>query len=291
MAKTATGPKQTTTATKAKATKATPAKATAAKAKAKPAKATATKAKAKPAKATAAKTTAKPAKSAKAPAVPSKRKPAAAGGGGPLGDWVTQLKAQIEILKKHPDIELLEKRVGSPAQAKDLRLIERKLGFDLDPAVRDLYLQANNVLVVWIRRGQRGNIPRSRHLSARDLESMPPGAGIIALAPAHQVFGKPGPVRMDYAQYMPGEPPHWGFDFPGNYYTPAFVRDGDTLKVRVGDDHGAAWDGPTVTLERYMEVVLATWGSIDARAKIFVRGKGAAVKPMTLDQVLAKYKD
>jgi hypothetical protein len=46
-----------------------------------------------------------------------------------------------------------------------------------------------------------------------------------------------------------------------------------------------------VTLERYMEVVLATWGSVRARAKAFARGKGAAVPPMTLDQVLAKYPD
>jgi hypothetical protein len=197
----------------------------------------------------------------------------------------------IEALRKHPGVELLEKRVGKGAEAKDLRLIERKLGFDLDPAVRDLYQQANGVLVVWIRRGERGNIPKSRRISERDLESMPPGAGIIALAPAHQVFGKPGPVRMDYAKFMPGEPPHWGFDFPGNFYTPAFVRVGDTLGVKVGEDHGAAWKGPTVTLERYMEVVLATWGSVDARAKVFVQGKGAAVSPMTLDQVLAKYRD
>lgn len=238
-----------------------------------------TTAKTTPAKATAATTPARPARAVAAP------------GSGPLGDWVARLNAMIAVLKKHPGVELLEKRVGTPAQAKDLRLIERELGFDLDPAVRDLYLQANGVLVVWIRRGERGNIPRSRHLSARDLEFVPPGAGVIALAPAHQVFGKPGPVRMDYAKFMPGEPPHWGFDFPGNYYTPAFVRVDDALKVKVGDDHGAAWDGPVVTLERYMEVVLATWGSIDARARVFVRGKGAAVLPMTLDQVLAKYRD
>lgn len=245
------------------------------------AKAVKTVAKAKPAKKTTAKAT--PAKkTAKQPAVVEH---------GPLGDWVTRLKAQVEILKKHPGVELLAKRIGTPTQAKDLRLIERKLGFDLDPAVRDLYLQANDVFIVWIRRGERGMIPRRRHIGPRELENLPPGAGVIALAPAHAVFGKPGPVRMDYAKYMPGEPPHWGFDFPGNFYTPAFVRDGDTLKVRVGDDHGAAWDGPTVSLERYMEVVLATWGSVEARVKAFVRGKGAAVKPMTLDQVLDKYTD
>jgi hypothetical protein len=232
-------------------------------------------------------TTAKPARATKA-AAPRLPTPA---GSGPLGDWVARLHAQVAALRAHPDVELLERRIGGPTHAKDLRLIERKLGFDLDAEVRDLYLQANGVLVVWVRHGQRGNIPRRRHLSSRDLESMPPGAGIVALAPAHQVFGKPGPVRMDYAQFMPGAPPHWGFDFPGNYYTPAFVREGDALRVKVGDDHGAAWDGPSVSLARYLENVLATWGSVQARGHSFVRGKGAAVKPMTLDQVLAKYRD
>lgn len=231
---------------------------------------------------------------AKAPASAAPRhaaRKAAAPGTGPLGDWLARLHAQVAELGAHPDVELLERRIGGPANASDLRLIERKLGFDLDPAVRDLYMQANGVLIVWIRRGQRGGIRKRRHLGARDLETMPPGAGILALAPAHAVFGKPGPVRMDYAQFMPDAPPHWGFDFPGNYYTPAFVREGDALRVKVGDDHGAAWDGPSVTLGRYLEVVLATWFSVQARAEVFVRGRGAAVKPMTLDRVLAKYTD
>jgi hypothetical protein len=85
----------------------------------------------------------------------------------------------------------------------------------------------------------------------------------------------------------PGPPPHWGFDFPGNFYTPAFVRVGDGLQVRVGDDHGAAWDGPTVSFERYLENVLATWGSIDERVKHFVKGKGKPVAAVPLVRLLA----
>jgi hypothetical protein len=111
---------------------------------------------------------------------------------------------------------------------------------------------------------------------------------VIALMPVNEVFGlgRPRPF-FDYAQFMPGAPHHWGFDFPGNYYTPAFVVTDAGLRVKVGDDHGAAWDGPAVPFERYMEAVLATWGSVEARARVFVRGSGKPPKPWRLDEALA----
>ena len=156
----------------------------------------------------------------------------------------------------------------------------------LGAAVRSFYQQANGLALVW---GPKGECPRpvKGRPTMMYIEALGGARGAIYMPPVGDVFGVRGRAEFDYAQYMPGAPSHWGFDFPGNFYTPAFVRVGDGLQVRVGDDHGAAWDGPTVSFERYLENVLATWGSIDERAKQFVNGKGKPVATLPLAKLLA----
>ena len=175
---------------------------------------------------------------------------------------------------------------GGEVASAQLDAVEKKLGFSLGAAVRSFYQQANGLALVW---GPKGECPRpvKGRPTMMYIEALGGARGAIYMPPVGDVFGVRGRAEFDYAQYMPGAPSHWGFDFPGNFYTPAFVRVGDGLQVRVGDDHGAAWDGPTVSFERYLENVLATWGSIDERAKQFVNGKGKPVATLPLAKLLA----
>ena len=295
-----------TKAAPAKVTKAAPAKPSAKAAPAKAAKA----APRRPAPASAKPTTkagsAQPAKTATTSAQARRTEQAALGGAlrprhrttedrpgkagpGPLTDWVLRVHAMIDALWAEPAVDILAAWTAPPATEKQLAAVEAKLGLKLGDALRNLYLQADGLQVVWAPRGEvRGRTASSGRLAMPELERIPPDAGVIALMPVGEVFGLKGAPFMDYARFMPGAPPHWGFDFPGNYYTPAYVRSGAGLLVKVGDDHGAAWDGPAVTLERYLENVLATWGSVEARRELFVRGKGKAVQPAPLQKFLPK---
>lgn len=195
----------------------------------------------------------------------------------------------VAALDGDPRVKVLAAWERPGIDAALFKFVEKRTG-PLDPAIKNFYLQANGLGVVWAPVEAAKGVRMARRARPRmdQIEHLPPEAGVIAVWPILEVFGvRPWRPIFDYAQYMPGAPPHWGFDFPGNYYTPAFVVTDAGARVKVGDDHGAAWDGPAVPFERYMEAVLATWGSVEARARVFVRGRGAAPKPWTLDEALA----
>jgi hypothetical protein len=205
---------------------------------------------------------------------------------GPLGDWLARLNASIASLQADPRVDVVVNWQAPGATVEQLDAVEAKLGVKLGPAIRNFYQQVNGLALVW---GPKGECPKP--LRGRPkmmyMESLGGARGAIYMPPVGDVFGVRGRAEFDYAQFMDGAPSHWGFDFPGNFYTPAFVRVGDGLQVRVGDDHGAAWDGPTVSFERYLENVLASWGSIDERARQFVQGKGKPVAALPLAKLLA----
>ncbi len=205
---------------------------------------------------------------------------------GPLGDWLARLNASIASLQADPRVDVVVNWQAPGATVEQLDAVEAKLGVKLGPAIRNFYQQVNGLALVW---GPKGECPKP--LRGRPkmmyMESLGGARGAIYMPPVGDVFGVRGQPEFDYAQFMDGAPSHWGFDFPGNFYTPAFVRVGDGLQVRVGDDHGAAWDGPTVSFERYLENVLASWGSIDERARQFVQGKGKPVAALPLAKLLA----
>ena len=270
-------------AAKKAAKSAAPAKAAAKKAAkaAGPAKAAAKKA------AKAAKTAVVPAKASakKAAKVPANAAPTAALTG-PLADWLARLNTSIASLQADPRIDVVVNWQAPGATLAQLDAVEAKLGLKLGPAIRNLYQQADGLALVWGPKGECPPVLRGRP-KMMYIEGLGGARGAIYFPPIGEVFGVRGRPTFDYAQFMAGAPAHWGFDFPGNFYTPAFVRVGDGLQVRVGDDHGAAWDGPTVSFERYLENVLATWGSIDERVKHFVKGKGKPVAAVPLVRLLA----
>ncbi len=210
---------------------------------------------------------------------------------GPLSDWVSRLHARIDELWKNPAVDILSAWCAPGATESQLARVEAKLGVKLDPAIRNLYTQANGLQLVWVPRGEASHIPVCDGvMSMYTLESLPSVGGVISLPSIGDVFGvRKNSKMLDYSTFEePGASSKWGFDFPGNFYTPAFVRSGNGLAVMVGDDHGAAWDGPSVSFERYLENVLATWGSMDARREMFIRGRGKPVAPQPLANYLPK---
>ena len=213
---------------------------------------------------------------------------AASPAGGGLASWSTRLDKMIAALRADAGVKVLAVWRGEPISPESIAAVEGKIGIGLDAGIRDFYAQANGLAVVWVLADAhvRVSLKQDGRPSMQELEELPPSAGVIALIPLEEVFGVDEAPFFDYARFMPETPPHWGFDFPGNFYTPAFVRVGSELRVKVGDDHGAAWDGKAVTFEMYLEGVLATWALVAARADVFIHGKGRA-KPMTLAQARA----
>ncbi|MFO0685003.1 MAG: BRCT domain-containing protein [Sandaracinus sp.] len=104
---------------------------------------------------------------------------------------------------------------------------------------------------------------------------------LVVMPPLADVFG---PEGLDYAAENArlGAPRERyersfvGFDFPGDYYTPAFVVERGRVSVQVGDDHGVFDDGrPTISLDSYLDGVITTKGSVRWRNDLF----GLALSP------------
>ena len=193
-----------------------------------------------------------------------------------LGTYRERFLARVAELEAHEAVKVLSAGVGDPVDPAVLDAAAAKYGVTLTDEERELYARMDGCWLVWvgveaaeydkkIHKLKKG-LPRPSDLKELDLRAF----RVIAMPPLAEVFGKP----LDYASFMgAGEPPRLGFDFPGEYTTPALVvRDG-RIRVEVGDDHGAAWDGRGSSLEDYVETILATYGDVELRRAIYLKGK------------------
>ncbi|MFO0758511.1 MAG: hypothetical protein U0359_18610 [Byssovorax sp.] len=193
-----------------------------------------------------------------------------------LATYRERFLAMIASLEAHDAVKVLSAGVGDPIDPAEVDAAAARASVTLSPEERELYARMNGAWLVWVgveapEYDKKAHKLKKGPPAPRDLEAFDTRAfRIIALAPIEQVFGRP----FDYAKFMgPGEPPRLGFDFPGQYTTPALVvRDG-RVRVEVGDDHGAAWDGSSSSLEDYVETILATFGDVELRRAIYLKGK------------------
>jgi len=248
------------------------AKSTAKKAPAKTGAAAKSTAKKTPAKSPAKTSAAAKSTAKRAPVKSPAKTPATRAPRGRATDWLARFDAQLAELQANPGVKVLSTWRGRPAAPAQLAAIEGALGVTLDPTFHALYGAANGLAQVWVpvseARGLKALPGRPR---LADLEGLPDTAGIVFFPPLEEVLGVSGAPVLDYARFMDDAPTRWGFDFPGNYYTPALRRVGDGLVVQVGDDHGAAWDGVLVALADYLQIVLSTWGTLGARRALAQR--------------------
>jgi hypothetical protein len=189
----------------------------------------------------------------------------------------------VRELEAHPRVHIACVWRGVPCDPASLvpHFVAR---FGIAPGddVLSFYAARNGCALIWmakddplfdpVRLARRDEPPFGRIY--RDF--VDPSMFLIAMPPIEQVLG---PDALDYAaQYHvdPGDPldryarNFIGFDFPGDYYTPAFVVERGRVEVQVGDDHGVFDDGrPTVPFDLYVDAVIATKGSIEWRNELF----------------------
>jgi hypothetical protein len=166
----------------------------------------------------------------------------------------------VRELEAHPRVHIACVWRGVPCDPASLvpHFVAR---FGISPGddVLSFYAARNGCALIWMAKDNPPFDP-VRH-ARRDEPLMlgricddfaDPSVFLIAMPPIEQVLG---PDALDYAKYHvePSDPldryarDFIGFDFPGDYYTPAFVVERGRIEVQVGDDHGVFDDGrPTV---------------------------------------------
>lgn len=192
-----------------------------------------------------------------------------------LGDFRERLIARIAELAARDDIKVLYSVIGDPVSPEAVDAAGAKLGVSWSPEERELYARMNGFCLVWVSTDapqfeKSIHKPKKGRPAPKLLEELDTSAfRVIDMRPIEDVVDTP----VDYAKWLSDETPRIGFDFPGNYTTPALViRDGRVM-VEVGDDHGAAWDSRASTLEDYAETILATWGDVELRRAIYLKGE------------------
>ncbi len=229
---------------------------------------------------------------------------------GPLSDWVDRFGRVTEELLAHRNVLVLNYHLNRPATEMDLRLVEKRLGAPLAPAIRNVYLQADGLSMRWIAKThpairehagdsrlkyRRGYLTWGEVTSTGGLES-----GCISLLPIKDVFlyaDWKGHHVFDFHKgaELERQKAIRIFDYFNFYNMTAFDLDagspGDPAVI-MGDDHGATFnDSAKTRFEPYMEMVLGTYFSTRARrdAMGFTQkgGPGQLDKRFTLEQAIA----
>lgn len=219
-----------------------------------------------------------------------------------------RLEARIAELAGRKDVQLLYNRLGSPLEVDRVRAAGARLGWRMTDAEVQFYARMNGCLVVWCSKRSamfdpklhvlQRNKPKELALAALwpVLESLPTEVapfGVFAFLPITDMAAHPHDYEV--VNSLGEGIPRIACDMPGTYYTPAITIGADgCATTRVGDDHGVAWDGAACSLLDYAETVLATWGTLEARASSFLRnGKSHMIgraywdaHPCTLESLL-----
>ncbi|WP_276082594.1 BRCT domain-containing protein [Nannocystis punicea] len=188
----------------------------------------------------------------------------------------------VAELEAHPRVHLAIVHRGPPRDPSSIvPPFVSRLGIAPTDEVIAFYAERDGCALVWL---DRDDPQLDAAVHARD-DRMPTIARIdelmtdtmhlIAMPSIDRVFG---PEGLDYSRAhatIDGEMERYdrsfvGFDFVGDWYTPAFLVDRGVVRVQVGDDHGVFDDGrPTVSFDDYVGAVVATKGSNRWRGELF----------------------
>ena len=243
-----------------------------------------------------------------------------------MNTFLKRLRSKVRELEARDDVVLLNWDVGEPASSDALASVERHLAFPLAPTIRDIYRQADGLSLRWIHRDNPVFDPKEhRRVKGRLVPGfvrkapVPEGLsvihnsgaddGCICLLPVREAFIDARWRDMIYFDWMTDEEKSdrdeksYGllsfrrslriFDFFSYYEMAAVITLEESLPVIVGTDHGADWEGPAADFQSYWELVLAHYGSVQARREASALSrveKGAArasARAPTLAEVFA----
>lgn len=235
---------------------------------------------------------------------------------GPLADWVARLEALAERLRKDPRVNVTF-RLGEPIPPATLARIESSWKVDaFEPAIRNVYRQANGVCLLWIsthhpnyervrKHWRKSDLPFvhgvSHMPSPREVDGfagvwwegpgpLPGGTppwGAIYLPPLERVAGRSGGLFQTNFDTVPSDEERriagktWRgsdfedalrvFDYPNDFCPAAWVMEEGVSAppVVLADDHTNWASGRYASFESYMEHVLGTLGTTQARMDWF----------------------
>lgn len=69
-----------------------------------------------------------------------------------MKDFLQRFNAMVEVLKSHPNVQLLSHHVPNPATEQEISEVENQLGRQLDEDIKEFYRQCNGLKLRWIRK-------------------------------------------------------------------------------------------------------------------------------------------
>lgn len=202
-----------------------------------------------------------------------------------------RLLDMIEALKGNKAVAVVYAHIGTPLEIASLQKVASSAGVKLTPEQIAFYSEVGEFYLVWApihhpSYDAKVHKPKPGRPNMFTLEQLDTAAfRIIAMPTLNEVLVK-NPMTYDSDDDIA----RYGFDFPGNFETPALVKEQDgTLNVAVGSDYGADWDSRTTTFGDYVELVISSWGDVASRRTFYQSGKKAkAPAPITLESLLPK---
>lgn len=221
---------------------------------------------------------------------------------GALADFLPRYQQMVATLEANPNVRILKRHIAPPASEADIRAVHEHLGAELDPAILNFYRQCDGLSLMWVTTDNPN--ADSNNTNFNDYH---PGDGAINIYPIKLTFVDANWDGVHYFDFMKDHADDqefagqsyqlWDFsrsirvfdDF--NIYNMAgfimIAAEGDPLNppISIGDDHGACWTDARLTdFESYMELLLATYGSIEARRRTLLTYAGHRSKPLRLDR-------
>ncbi|MCB9741223.1 MAG: SMI1/KNR4 family protein [Alphaproteobacteria bacterium] len=208
---------------------------------------------------------------------------------GPLSDFVARYEAMVDALSRDPSVRIVNDLVKPPLSEEAIAALEARWGGRLSPALRNLYLQTDGIVLRWI-------FTNSEHFDNFE-HRLQPGEqgfnadegrcdGALRIGSLEELLFRSweGEFVFDFmtneqTEDFAGE--IWGqrsfhealrvFDTFNHYNMAALVlRPGEAEgPVILGDDHGACWtDSRRVGFETYMEGQIKSLARVQTRRDV-----------------------
>lgn len=231
----------------------------------------------------------------------------------PLSDFKGRFLSLVKELRNHPDIDILHYNMGKPASDNKIASVERHLGANLHPAIKNFYKQCDGVALNWIYKDNknRNRVKLQAPSNKSYLEIDGFSEGCMNIFPIKNTFimnNWEGHNYFDGADYNNNPVQFMGrkdltilsfskrlriFDYHYPYQMMAFyVEKGNgNPPIVMGDDHGACWTDSYVTdFESYIELILANKVHRDSRSRFFSKyhGHNAGIKVVPKSHWTAK---
>jgi hypothetical protein len=253
-----------------------------------------------------------------AKAVKAKAKPA-------TGGYRERLEAMIAELDANPRVQVTSAYVAPPASASKIAKVEKAYG-PIDKAIKAFYQSCDGFALQWYDKSSRNfdakkhkrkkGKPTSRDISgdynfaAGSADFLPIEEAFVSASwreilyfdwmtnSSKEKFAKKAYGELDLAKSIRIVDNFSMFNLAGMIT----IVDKANPPISIGDDHGACWtDSLLTSFPDYLETVIATYASIEARRATLLAHNGHANKRpelgrahwlkagLTLDQVLDKW--